>query len=77
MVIIIGPTPLQDSFHSINNKTLGLEASQQQIWPCLSIILGKLYILMLFSILVQEKEKLRGLENDEKKTAQYNGFNDK
>jgi len=26
---------------------------------------------------VQEKEKLRGLDNDEKKTAQYNGFNDK
>lgn len=26
---------------------------------------------------VQEKEKLRGLENEEKKTAQYNGFNDK
>lgn len=25
---------------------------------------------------VQEKEKLRGLENDEKKTAQYNGFSD-
>ena len=25
---------------------------------------------------VQEKEKLRGLDNDEKKTAQYNGFND-
>ncbi|CAC5396287.1 NRCAM [Mytilus coruscus] len=57
-------------------------------WFIIMMVVLALLILILFIVClvkrsrgdkyhVQEKEKLRGLENDEKKTAQYNGFNDK
>ncbi|XP_071151877.1 neural cell adhesion molecule L1.2-like, partial [Mytilus edulis] len=56
-------------------------------WFIIMMVVLALLILILFIVClvkrsrgdkyhVQEKEKLRGLENDEKKTAQYNGFND-